>query len=57
MRKGYEGDVWYEVWRRGGNPDLVDSDRVQDCYDEGLYSEETASRELTRQRRRIEDED
>jgi hypothetical protein len=46
MDKNYEGDVLYDTWRMGGNPDFVDPDRVEDYYEEGLYSEEVAQREL-----------
>lgn len=46
----YEGDVWYEVWRSGGNPDRVDLDRVSDAFYDGLSTEDCASRELRRQR-------
>jgi len=50
MDKNYEGDVWYDTWMMGGNPDLVDPDRVEDYYEEGLYSEEAAKIELDIQR-------
>jgi len=46
----YRGDVIYEVWRRGGNPDLVDYDRVDDYYYENYEPEYTASIELNLQR-------
>lgn len=52
----YEGDVVYETWRRGGNPDRVDPDRVEDYYRAGLDSDEAAARELRRQRPRREPE-
>jgi hypothetical protein len=29
-REKFQGDVTYEVWRRGGNPDLIDRDDVAD---------------------------
>ena len=38
----YEGDVWYEVWRSSGNPDAVDTEDVQDYYEQGYYPEEAA---------------
>ncbi|MFA5385517.1 MAG: hypothetical protein WC364_12850 [Eubacteriales bacterium] len=51
-RREYYGDVTYEIWRRGGNPDEIDYDRLDDyCY-EGLYSAEAATLELRRQRSR-----
>jgi hypothetical protein len=45
MNGDYEYDVQYEVWRMGGNPNGVDSERVEDYYGEGLYSDEAAQRE------------
>ena len=53
-KKDYEYDVQYEVWRMGGNPDGVDSERVEDYYDEGMYSEEAAQREINIQHKRKE---
>lgn len=44
-------DVCYDVWQRGGNPDLVDRDRVMDAAREGDYPEDIAESELRRQRR------
>ena len=32
-RDDYHGDVIYDVWHAGGNPDLVDDDRVDEHYD------------------------
>jgi len=53
----YESDVVFDVWMRGGNVDLIDSDRVRDCYDSGYYPEEAAALEMRFQRRkRGEDE-
>jgi hypothetical protein len=46
----YRGDVFYDVWRSGGNPDAVDYDRVRDSYYDGLDSEDAARRELHAQR-------
>ncbi len=51
MDREYEGNVWYEVWRSGGNSDLVDFDRLEDYYYEGLYPEEAARREIQLQRK------
>ena len=31
--KKYEADYIYEVWRRGGNPDSVNPDRIPRDYD------------------------
>ncbi len=49
-RRQYHGDVTYDVWRRGGNPDRVDYDRVDDAYYNGEQSEDAASREIRKQR-------
>lgn len=49
-RSKFRGDVWYDTWRFGGNPDLVDDDRVDDCFDSGVYSDECAIKEIRRQR-------
>lgn len=49
-RRKYQADVEYEVWRSGGNPDLVDRECTDDCFDEGRYPEECAMDELKCQR-------
>lgn len=49
-RRQYHNDVEYEVWRRGGNPGMVDYDRVEDRYYDGHEADATARRELERQR-------
>ena len=49
-RNEYRGDVWYEVYRRGGDSDRVDDDRVDDYFDEGFTHEEAADLEMKRQR-------
>jgi hypothetical protein len=46
----YHGDVSYEVWRDGGNPDTVDYDKTTNDYYSGLSAVESASSELRRQR-------
>ena len=51
-RRRYEGDVSYDVWRNGGNPDQVDYERVTDGYYGGLQAEDVAREELRRQRPR-----
>ncbi len=45
------GDVVYEVWRSGGNPDYVERDDVRDYEREGYYAEEIADMFLRRQER------
>lgn len=45
----YFGDVVYEVWRSGGDPDRVDHDDVDDHRYAGLWLEEAAEVELGRQ--------
>lgn len=47
----------YEVWRRGGNPDAVDYDRVKDSYYDGRDVDEAADVEIRRQRRPRRDEE
>lgn len=44
----YRGDVIYEVWRRGGNIDRVDDDRVSDYYYDGYDYEQAAYFEMRR---------
>lgn len=51
-REEYRGDVIYEVWRSGGNPDLIDYDRVRDRFYDGYQPEECAYAELKAQRPR-----
>ena len=46
--RSYRGDVEYEVWRAGRNPDNVDSDRVDDLRERGYSREEAAQSELHR---------
>ena len=48
--RGYNGDILYEVWRAGGNPDAVDADRVADAYADGLDEGAAAGYELAIQR-------
>lgn len=50
----YEDAVIYEVWRRGGNPDRIDHDRLSDGYYQGVPEDDMASRELRRQRPHLE---
>jgi hypothetical protein len=56
-RRKYEADVYYEVWRSGGDPDRIDSDRVEDAFHEGRYCDEAAERELRHQRCRYRQDD
>lgn len=56
-RREYQGDVWYEVWRSGGNPDRVNEDRVEDSYYQGMDSMRAAERELKAQRPRHEEQE
>lgn len=45
-RRRYRGDVAYEVWRSGGNPDAVDYDRVDDYYWDGYDVDDVATIEM-----------
>jgi hypothetical protein len=56
-RRRYEADVYYEVWRSGGNPDAIALDRVDVAYDEGRYADDAAHEELRRQRKRARPEE
>ena len=47
----FRGDVIYDVWRSGGNPDLVDYDYVDDRRYDGCEADDVAAEELRRQRR------
>lgn len=38
----YAGDVSYEVWRNGGDPDSVDPDHTEHSFDRGLDVDECA---------------
>jgi hypothetical protein len=49
-RREYHGDVTYEVWRSGGNPDRLDYDRVEDHRWNDLRPNEAARCELNRWR-------
>ena len=49
-RRKFEGDVIYEVWRSGGNPDAVDYNRLDDYWYDELDAYEAADRELQIQR-------
>ena len=55
--RSYRSDVWYEVWRAGGNPDSISDERIQDSRDAGYYPEEAAHRELKAQRPRQSQEE
>lgn len=51
MRNRGYGDVIYEVWRQGGDPDRVDYDDVRDDIRDGYTAQEIAYSELRRQER------
>lgn len=55
LRK-FEGDVVYDVWRSGGNPDAVSYDRLVDDYYGDRSVDEVVARELRSQRRPPEPE-
>ena len=54
-QRQYHDDVFYKVWRWGGNPDRIDYDRVQNQYYEGQDSENAARQELRTQRPKPEE--
>ena len=48
----YEADVYYEVWRAGGDPDRIDTDRVNDSYWDSRDVESATKVELREQKPR-----
>lgn len=50
-QREYDADVFYGVWRSGGNADAIDSDRVRDHFYDGLSSDEAAREEIRSQHR------
>jgi hypothetical protein len=52
MSEKFFGDVVYEVWRSGGNPDAVGRERVESAEYGGAIAEEVAGLELRLQRAR-----
>lgn len=42
-------DAVYEVWRRGGNSDMVDYDKAEQDYYDGKDALHTAQMELNKQ--------
>ena len=57
VKQAYSDDVFYRVWRSGGSVDQVNSDRVEDCYYQGIESQRAARIETEAQRKNIEDAD
>ena len=48
-RRAYEADVYYEVWRAGGDPDRISDDRLDDARWDGVEPETAARSELRAQ--------
>lgn len=46
----YEGDVAYDVWKNGGDPDRVSHDRIQEHFYLGDESESATRDELRHQK-------
>lgn len=55
-RRAYEADVTYGVWRRGGDVDRIDHDRVSECYFRGDDWDAAATVELRHQRAKRQEE-
>lgn len=53
----YEMDVFYEVWRAGGNTDRINDDRVNDSFYDGRDTQDAARRELNAMRPRHEEQE
>ncbi len=51
-RTDFNGDVVYDVWRNGGNPDEIDEVRLDEAYWDGYEADEFAQSEVRRQRDR-----
>lgn len=47
-QRQFEANVYYEVWRAGGNPDRINPDRVDDAF-WNSRTEEAVVEELMRQ--------
>lgn len=61
-QRRFESEVWYQVWRAGGDPDRIDPDRLSDAFYEHASPDDVASRVLhrqaaERQQRRSEEEE
>lgn len=49
-KRKYEADIAYDIWRRGGNPDYVHPDRIDNYWYQGVDEESAVNWELRRQR-------
>ena len=49
----YEGDVYYDVWCLGGEPDAIDFERVDECFYADMPPDEAASIEIRSQERQV----
>ncbi len=47
-RRKFEGDVQYEMWRRGGNPDHISEGRMLDAFENDREPEAFAVSECKR---------
>lgn len=47
----YQDDVVFEVWRRGGNVDCIDEDRVDNRWADDVSAENAAREEIRRQQK------
>jgi len=52
----YFGDVTYRVWLSGGNPDMVDLDRVGESHWQGDDPDACADSELRHKRKDLADD-
>uniref|UniRef100_A0A6H1ZVW2 Uncharacterized protein n=1 Tax=viral metagenome TaxID=1070528 RepID=A0A6H1ZVW2_9ZZZZ len=55
-RRRYEGDVVYDVWRNGGNPDRVNVERIEEHFYRGDDCDSATRDELRHQRLKREGE-
>lgn len=49
-QRQYKNNVFYEVWRAGGNTDRIDYDRVNDNYWNQVEEQSAARQELNSQK-------
>ena len=56
-RREYEGDVYYDVWCGGGEPDAIDFERVDECFYDGLQPEAASAIEIMAQTGDEEDQE
>ena len=49
--ENYRGDIIYDTWLSGGNPDIIDDDQLRDAYERDEPEHWVVEDEVRRQRR------